>query len=78
VFSGFSSVSTRDAEGPGDCGSGVFTAEEVDGVGKRGTRDTTLVNVVTFLEAFFGGLPDLELFSSTAIVSGFPEDKHLD
>jgi hypothetical protein len=27
-----SSVSTRDTEGPGDCGSEVFVAEEFDGV----------------------------------------------
>jgi hypothetical protein len=33
MFSGVSSVSTRDAKESGDCGSGVFVAEEVDGVG---------------------------------------------
>jgi len=33
LFFGDSSVSTSDAEGPGGCGSGVFIAEEVDGVG---------------------------------------------
>jgi hypothetical protein len=33
VFSGFSSVPTRAAEGPGDCGLEVFVAEEVGGVG---------------------------------------------
>jgi len=34
---GVSSISTSDAEGPGDCGSGVFIAEEVDGVGDEGS-----------------------------------------
>lgn len=33
MLSEVSSVSTSDAEGPGGCGSGVFIAEEVDGVG---------------------------------------------
>jgi hypothetical protein len=35
-ISGVSSLSTRDAEKPGDCGSGVFMAEEVDGVKDKG------------------------------------------
>jgi len=35
-ISGVSSVSTRDAEEPGVCGSGVFIAEEVDGVEDKG------------------------------------------
>jgi len=26
------SVSMRDGEGPGDCGSGAFTAEKADGI----------------------------------------------
>jgi len=34
--SAVSSVSTRDAEEPGDCGSGVLRAEEIDGVGDKG------------------------------------------
>jgi hypothetical protein len=45
-----SSVSTRDAGWPGDCGSGVFTAEEVDGVGDKGSGDTTILDVETLLE----------------------------
>jgi hypothetical protein len=32
--------------------SGVFTAEEVDGVGDKGLGDTTTVDVQTHLEAF--------------------------
>jgi hypothetical protein len=34
VFSGVSSLSTRDAEGPGDCGL-VFIAKEADEVGDK-------------------------------------------
>jgi len=37
LFYGVSSFSTSDAEGSGDCGSGVFTAEEADGVGDEGS-----------------------------------------
>jgi hypothetical protein len=59
IHSGVSSVSTRDAEGPGDCGSAVFIAEEFDGVGEKGQRDTTMVDIATFLEAFCEGFPDL-------------------
>jgi hypothetical protein len=36
VFQGVSSVSTRDVEGPGDCESGVFRVEEVDGFRMHG------------------------------------------
>jgi hypothetical protein len=32
--------------------SGVFIAEEVDGVGDSGSGDTTMVDVQTLLEAF--------------------------
>jgi hypothetical protein len=44
VFSGVSQVSTRDAEGPGDCGSRVFTAKGVDGAGDKGSGDITTVD----------------------------------
>ena len=47
-----SSISTRQAEGPGECGSGVFIAEEVDGVGDMGLGDSTMVDAETFLEVF--------------------------
>jgi hypothetical protein len=47
-----SSVSTRDAEGPGYCGSGVFTAEQVDAVGDKGSGDTTMVDAKKLLEDF--------------------------
>jgi hypothetical protein len=38
-------------QGPLLCFFGVFIAEEVDGVGDKGSRDTTMVDVQTFLEA---------------------------
>jgi hypothetical protein len=52
-FSGVSSVSNRYAEGPADCGSGVFIAEEVDEVGEKGLGNTKPVNVQTLVKAFF-------------------------
>jgi len=58
IHPGVSSVSTWDAEGPGDCGSAVFIAEELDGAGEKWSRDTTMVDVATFLEAFYGEIPD--------------------
>jgi hypothetical protein len=75
-FSGVSSVSTRDAEGPWDCGRGVFIAEEVHGVGDMESGDTTMVDVETLLEAFledfqtwdyFPQLPKYEDFWSVSI-----------
>jgi ribosomal protein S27AE len=38
-------VYTRDAKCPGDCGSGVFIAQEIDGVWGKGSGDTTLFKV---------------------------------
>jgi hypothetical protein len=75
-LSALSSVSlnfTRDAEEPGDCGSGVFIAAEVDGVGEQGSGDITMVDVETPLEAFLEDL-ETELFSSSAILLRFPEE----
>jgi len=48
-----SSISTRQAEGSEECGSGVFIAEEVDGVGDMGLGDSTMVDAETHLEVFF-------------------------
>jgi len=48
-----SSISTRQAEGSGECGSGVFITEEVDGVGDKGLGDSTMVDTETLLEVFF-------------------------
>ena len=42
-------VSTRNAEGPEVCGSGIFIAEGVDGARDKGSGDTTMFNVETFL-----------------------------
>jgi len=47
VFSGVSSVCTRHAKGPGDCRRGVFVADEVDGVGDKGSGDTMMVDAET-------------------------------
>lgn len=49
---------------------------EVDGVGVKGSGDTTTVQVETFLEAFVEACQTLE-FSSSAKVSGFSEDQQL-
>ena len=46
MFYGVSAVSTRDAEGPGGCQSGVFVEEEVDGVGDIGSGAITTVDVM--------------------------------
>jgi len=57
VFSEVSLVSPRDAEGPGDCQSEVCVAEEVDGVGDRGSGDSIMVDVETpFLGAYGLGI----------------------
>lgn len=53
---------TRDAEGPGDCGSGVFVAAEVVGVGDQGSGDITMVAVETPLEAILEDLQTLKYF----------------
>jgi hypothetical protein len=37
LFSGVSLVMTRNVEAPGGCGPGVFTAEEHDGIGNKGS-----------------------------------------
>jgi hypothetical protein len=70
-FCGFS-VSTRDAEGPEISGSGVYIAAEVDGVGEKGSGDTTTVHVQTLFETFVEAFQTWN-FSSTAKVSGFSE-----
>jgi hypothetical protein len=50
IFCGVSSVSTRDAEEAENLASEVFIVEEIDGVGKKGSGDSTIVNTETFLE----------------------------
>lgn len=57
-----SSVPTWYSERPsGDCGSRVFTAEEVDGVGAKESGNDTLVNVETLFDAF---LEDFQTWKS--------------
>jgi hypothetical protein len=71
VFSGVSSLFRKDAEGPGDCRSGVVIAGEVDRIGDKVSGVTTAVDSETVLEAFLEDLQTLGLFSSTAKVPGF-------
>jgi hypothetical protein len=56
------SLSTRDTEGPGDCGSEVFTAERTERVEDSMSGDTTVVNVQTLFEAFLEGFQTLNYF----------------
>lgn len=49
VVSEIPSVFTRNAEGPEVCGSGVFIAEGVDGAKDKGSGNTIMFNVETFL-----------------------------
>jgi hypothetical protein len=65
------SVSTRDVEGPGDCGSQVFINEESDVAGNKAPGDITTVGGLS------GRLPNLGLFYSNAKLSGFPHYQHL-
>jgi hypothetical protein len=53
TFSGVFLVCTRDTEGTGDCGSGVCTAEEANGVGYMSSGNITTVGVQTHLKAFY-------------------------
>jgi hypothetical protein len=41
----------RDPEDQGECEVGMFIAEEINGVGAKGSPVTTMVNVETSLEA---------------------------
>jgi hypothetical protein len=63
LYSVVSSVSTRDDEGPGDYEIGVFIGEEVDGVGDVDSRNTTVVDAETLLEALLEDLQTWEYFS---------------
>jgi hypothetical protein len=59
VFYGVYSVCTRDAEGPGDCESGVFITEDV---GDKEPGDITKLSVETLLMAFFVSLQTWDCF----------------
>lgn len=78
IFSGVSSVSTRDTEGPGDYVIGVFIGEEVHEVGDVDSRNTIMVDAETLLRGPFGGLTDLGLFSPIAEVLVFLKYQHPD
>jgi hypothetical protein len=82
VFSRVTSVSTRNAEGPRDCGSGVFTAEQDNGAGGKGSGDNIAIDVETCLEVLMEVIdvkhPTKGLFSSTANRLGFLEYQLLD
>jgi hypothetical protein len=60
-----------------ETGTGVFTGEQVYGVGDTGSRNTTTVNVQTLLKVFLED-PHLALFLSTAEVPEFLEYELLD
>jgi hypothetical protein len=68
-FSVVSAVSTRDAVGPGNCGSGDFIAAETDRVGSEGSGHTTTLAVQTLRPK----LADLEPPSSSEYISEFLE-----
>ena len=57
-----SSFSTSDAKGPGDHRLWVFTAEEADRTGDRGSGDTTTVDVKTPSETFRNDFLTLDSF----------------
>jgi hypothetical protein len=59
ISSGVSSVSTKEAEGPGGCGSGVSIAEDVDGVREKRSGDNHNGGCRDILGGFYVGLPDL-------------------
>jgi len=69
VFSGVLQFLSGMIEGPGDCGSGIFTAEEVDAAEAEGSGDTTIVNADTIGDL----LPEMGLFLSAADISGIIE-----
>jgi len=60
-----------DAEGPGDCGSGVFTAEQGDGVGDKGPGNNTSVDVETPLMVFLEDFHIWGIFLSRRIIGIF-------
>ena len=59
-----------DAEGPGECGSGVFPAEG-DGVGDKGSGNNISVDVETPLVAFLEDFHIWGLFLSCRIIGIF-------
>ena len=64
-----------DAEGPGDCGSGVFIPEEADGIGENGSGINISFDAGTPLVAFMENLQTLRLFLSCRSIRIFG-DRH--
>ena len=56
--------------------SGVFIAEEDDAVGDMGSGDTTMVDVQTFLEAFFNMSTRSAYFYDEAFLVYSPQVSH--
>jgi hypothetical protein len=50
----------------------------VEGAGDNRSGDTRMADIEALLEAVFGRLPDLGLFSSAAEVPGFCDYENLD
>ena len=63
-------VSTRDAEGPGGCRSGLCVAEEVDGVGDD-VKNTTTVVTETVLEAYLEDFQTWDYLPLLLMCQGF-------
>jgi len=55
-------VSTRDAEGPGGCESGVCMAEEFEGIRDKGLGGITVVNVKTVFGTIFLNCRSIRIF----------------
>jgi hypothetical protein len=70
LFSGICPLPVRDAEVC--CGSGVLLAEEVDGVGDKGSLDATVANIGTLLE-MMGLLNYRHIIVSIVSTYGFKE-----
>lgn len=68
MFLGVSALFTSDTEGPGQCGSGVFIGEELDGVGDKGSGNTTMAHAWTLFEAL---LKDFRLGISASRLKEF-------
>ena len=54
-----------DAEGPGDCGSGVFIPEEADGIGDKGLGINISIDAETPLVPFMENLQTWRLYLSS-------------
>jgi hypothetical protein len=71
VFTGVSLVSTRDAEGPGCCRSGLCAPEKIDGVGDKRAKNTTTVVTETVLESFLEDFQTWDCLPLLLMYQGF-------